>query len=485
MKKTFLFVFCLCLCSLFAQTAPHFTDYVASDKSGFALLEKQSETDRTTLDINASMADKVRLSEILLDEKVWEKIMDLANGTVYPEKWDAPVQDDARYLFERHLAWLTYFKNTPSRPTMYEGGTIRAAYGMGVDQERISARAEAIELPLAKFKVYESIANNARIHLDSSDFQMRFGEICLICPTAKEDQTEGGETYYKYFPVRLLAHTCTLVNSLDPHGGTAAVIRWTTHQDGQDKYTYYLCIWGACWNPVEMFQIGGAEHKDTIESVEALNPYNGKLRVRFVSRGKTFQQDFSLDTLKKSLKEITVANYAAKDDSHVTGLLNAHKDFIKMLSDCFCEGGMNPAGMGAKKDCSVIYSDEWIVSFRIEESEYAGGAHGGKKIAVGTIGLDYGSKLTLSDIVTDEQLPLLTELIRNELMEQFEVNTYQELRQELLSDPVPTNNFYYDGKGLHFVYNEYEIACYARGDFDVCVQWPVPEIVKRFHLPAE
>ena len=44
----------------------------------------------------------------------------------------------------------------------------------------------------------------------------------------------------------------------------------------------------------------------------------------------------------------------------------------------------------------------------------------------------------------------------------------------LFGEVKPTENFYYDGAGLHFVYNVYELASYADGTIEVCIPWPRP-----------
>ena len=41
-------------------------------------------------------------------------------------------------------------------------------------------------------------------------------------------------------------------------------------------------------------------------------------------------------------------------------------------------------------------------------------------------------------------------------------------------EPFMTENFYLDGKGVHFIYDPYEIDCFAAGTIDIFVPWKMP-----------
>ena len=133
----------------------------------------------------------------------------------------------------------------------------------------------------------------------------------------------------------------------------------------------------------------------------------------------------------------------------------------------------------AKTEYRVTYLDDHIASYHLVESSYVGGAHGMTTIEVGTlvVGQKDGMPLRLSDIMTEQQRPQLTALIRQALRNHFNVETEEELDNRLLDRPEPTDNFFFDGTGLHFVYNVYEIASFADGPIEICVQWPRPPCV--------
>ncbi len=151
--------------------------------------------------------------------------------------------------------------------------------------------------------------------------------------------------------------------------------------------------------------------------------------------------------------------------------------FIRILERMFnSEERLMASELFSKSEYRVTYLDDHIASYRLVESSYVGGAHGMTTIEVGTLVARQknGCPLRLSDIMTEAQRPMLTALIRAALRKHFGVETDAELDSLLLCSPTPTDNFYYDGEGLHFVYNVYEIASFADGPIEVCVQWPRP-----------
>ena len=110
----------------------------------------------------------------------------------------------------------------------------------------------------------------------------------------------------------------------------------------------------------------------------------------------------------------------------------------------------------------MVYLDERYLSYRIEEYTYSGGAHGSTKVSVGTLDRETGRQLTLNDVFGKDGLAALESELRKAVIAKIE--------EENIQSPVtPTENFYLASDGWHFVYNEYEIACYAIGAIEVVV----------------
>ena len=111
----------------------------------------------------------------------------------------------------------------------------------------------------------------------------------------------------------------------------------------------------------------------------------------------------------------------------------------------------------------MVYLDDRYLSYRIEEYWHHGGAHGSTKISVGTLDRETGRQLTLDDVFGKDGLAALESELRKSVI--------VKIGEENIQSPVkPIENFYLAADGWHFVYNEYEIACYAIGAVEVVVK---------------
>lgn len=114
---------------------------------------------------------------------------------------------------------------------------------------------------------------------------------------------------------------------------------------------------------------------------------------------------------------------------------------------------------------SVVFADEKYISFRAEEYSYTGGAHGNTEITVGTIDRKTGRRLRLADFVSADKLPKLTKLLHEKVIKKLGG------KENLQGEVLPIENFCVVKGGLKFVYNEYEVACYAAGAIEVVVSF--------------
>lgn len=119
----------------------------------------------------------------------------------------------------------------------------------------------------------------------------------------------------------------------------------------------------------------------------------------------------------------------------------------------------------------VIYADKNLFSFYADELEYTGGAHGNAAVTVGTLYRVSGKRITLKDIApTAKDQQKLLNFITAATAKDFKC-TIGELPKKLLNMPTLTENFYLDGKGITFIYNEYEIASKGRGAVKIFVPY--------------
>ena len=158
-----------------------------------------------------------------------------------------------------------------------------------------------------------------------------------------------------------------------------------------------------------------------------------------------------------------------------------HNDFVNDIERWCAEYDPMPS-MGAyyvfSKE-SVLYSDDLIMSYKIEDDYYLGGAHDSRFIYTGTVNrnpfMKRSPRFKLSDIVSKDDMPKMQARLVDALRQEYLRRGDEDSASRELDFPKPTENFYYDENGLHFVFNEYDIDCYAAGDFDLCIEWPLPE----------
>ena len=122
----------------------------------------------------------------------------------------------------------------------------------------------------------------------------------------------------------------------------------------------------------------------------------------------------------------------------------------------------------------IICRDADMVSYRATEYQYTGGAHGYTLVQVGTVDRKTGHKYKLADVVPDSRRGELLQKVREDIAtRRYEAKSYAEWRARkeiaFFDEPQLTENFYFDGQAIHFIYNQYEIACYADGIIEAIV----------------
>ena len=115
------------------------------------------------------------------------------------------------------------------------------------------------------------------------------------------------------------------------------------------------------------------------------------------------------------------------------------------------------------KEYKIVYADRDYLSFYTKEYSYLGGAHGNMVIRVGTISRATGRILKVGDFVADVKRAALKNALYDGAVKALGG------KENLQSEVEVVENFYLAKDGLHFVYNEYEIACYAAGPVEVVI----------------
>jgi len=99
--------------------------------------------------------------------------------------------------------------------------------------------------------------------------------------------------------------------------------------------------------------------------------------------------------------------------------------------------------------------------------EYSGGAHGNHGSAFYCYDVVNKKQLRLSDIITTDST-VLQPILEKYFREQYHIKS--SLQEVLFDNHISANdNFYFNEKGIGFVYNPYEIASYAQGQINVFI----------------
>jgi hypothetical protein len=122
-----------------------------------------------------------------------------------------------------------------------------------------------------------------------------------------------------------------------------------------------------------------------------------------------------------------------------------------------------------KSEYKVVYTDQQtFFSYWAECFMYTGGAHGGTIVKVGTIEVKTGKQLTTADVIPPEKRDEAIAKIRESVIakiggEENLMPSANEVLSKLQED------FFVGKDGLHFIFNEYEVACYAQGVVEVVI----------------
>lgn len=131
----------------------------------------------------------------------------------------------------------------------------------------------------------------------------------------------------------------------------------------------------------------------------------------------------------------------------------------------------------------ILFNDKNIVSYSVEHSDYTGGAHGSLHVLFYTIDLNNITTITQEDIFQPNYHNFLTSKIIEKLMEKYDVSKAEQLIDEGffdINDIAPNDNFWLSDEGVHYVYNQYEIAPYSMGPIEVTIPF---EEIKSIIIP--
>jgi hypothetical protein len=205
---------------------------------------------------------------------------------------------------------------------------------------------------------------------------------------------------------------------------------------------------------------------DTIEKEQSFSTTTGNFRVtyRFEYLSSLADQRVLHRVQEEMASEFFGPEYARPT---IAETLTA---FDSSLHDAY---GVRPGGEDFKWDgfltlhSKAAVVGEHILTYTVERAEFTGGAHGMEQTHHANWDLLTGERLTLDDLFTPEGKAALSEAIRAQILKDKGAESWAALMTDSCfnseSEVTPTENFLVTEGDITFVYNPYDIACYAAG----------------------
>ena len=180
----------------------------------------------------------------------------------------------------------------------------------------------------------------------------------------------------------------------------------------------------------------------------------------------TFGDEYTGDSLKQAAQKVV--------ESHLNAYKEIEPEFEKELAK---SGEAYSFEWDFDYTLSPVYNRNDFFCYGVSSSEYTGGAHGMYSNRYYTIDLSNWKRIGLDDIFQPDSSDALSSILLNRLMKQLNVSSPDsllELGYFDTEDIMATENFYLTDTGICWVYNPYEIACYATGQ--TSIEMPFKEI---------
>ncbi len=132
------------------------------------------------------------------------------------------------------------------------------------------------------------------------------------------------------------------------------------------------------------------------------------------------------------------------------------------------------------QNVTIRYNENDFVIFESSEYSYSGGMHGNYSSTFFGFDIPMNKSILLADIVSADSVSL-QKVVEKYFRIQYKVKS-DSLNEILFENYLPANkNFYFNEKGITFLYNPYEVASYAQGEISVFIPFAA---LKNYLQPA-
>ncbi len=122
----------------------------------------------------------------------------------------------------------------------------------------------------------------------------------------------------------------------------------------------------------------------------------------------------------------------------------------------------------------ILFKNDSLLSYSVHYYDYTGGAHGSHFTTYTNVSLGQLTTISEEDIFIPNYQKSLTGIIVKKLMEKNNVTSPDSLLNMgffNIDEIAPNNNFWMNEGGIHYAYNQYEIAPYSMGVIDIFIPY--------------
>ena len=185
-----------------------------------------------------------------------------------------------------------------------------------------------------------------------------------------------------------------------------------------------------------------------------------------------FGEEYAGDTLIQAAQKVVTA--------HINAYKEVEPEFEKEIKEY---GKSYSFEWEYNYTIAPIYNRNEFFCYGVASSEYTGGAHGMYSNFYYTIDLSDWHRIVLDDLFQPQSLDEVNHTILKQLLKKLDLtepDSLLELGYFDTEDITATENFYLTDTGICWVYNPYEIACYATGQ--VFIEVPF-QALESYFLP--
>lgn len=207
----------------------------------------------------------------------------------------------------------------------------------------------------------------------------------------------------------------------------------------------------------------------TLEIPVKYQQENDGARLQKILTPLVFGEEYAGDSLFESIAQKVVA-------SHIGAYKEIEPEYEKEMKE---HGEAYSFEWEFEYTLSPVYNRNNFFCYALSSSEYTGGAHGMYSDLYYTIDLSDWHRIVLDDIFQPGSTDQVNRVLLEELLKSLNLSTPDSLLELGFFDTeniVANNNFYFTDNGICWVYNPYEIACYATGQVDIEVPFSAIEM---------